>query len=209
MIALVVLALATGVPAPAACAQARAALRQAQRDWFEFKDADFVYFATEAEGRRKSAIAELGRADAAAKHCPKDPTARSRAALHYEMQVVDARRRAAAEGRFPSLPVPPPAASEPAAGCNSPDSPPYPLGSIAPAVTDGARLRLPHGTTAVTVLVGADGAVLGTLVTASSGDPVLDGAVAAATRLVTYAPARVHCRASPGEYRFSYTFPQL
>jgi TonB family protein len=209
MIAALVLALATAAPSPAACSQASAAVRQAQHDWIEFKDADFVNFATEAEGRRKSAIAELARADAAAKHCPRDPTAKARAALHYELRVVDARRRAAAEGRFPSLPVPPPAASEPAAGCSQPDSAPYPLGSISPAATDGARLRLPHGTTIVTVLVGADGSVLGTLVTASSGDPVLDGAVAAAARLVTYAPARVRCRASPGEYRFSYTFPQL
>ncbi|MBV8601102.1 MAG: TonB family protein [Candidatus Eremiobacteraeota bacterium] len=201
-------AVAPATPPPP-CRTATAALRRAESDWTAFRNGDFVDDPAGAEAHRRAAAKELAQADAAAKHCPHDATGAERAGLHYEMQLVEARRRARAQGLpEPVVPPPPPAPAQGNAACAQPDLPPHPLGAISPVVLDQSRLHRPHGTTAITVLVGPGGNVLGTFVAASSGDPVLDQAVSDAARLVAYAPARAGCTPVQGEYRFTYAFPQ-
>ena len=100
-------------------------------------------------------------------------------------------------------------APQPSAACTVPDAQAHPLAPIAPVAPDAQLLRRPHGITAISVLVSAQGEVLGTLTIASSGEPLLDQAVSNAARLVAYAPARVNCAAVEGEYRFTYSFPQF
>ena len=124
-------------------------------------------------------------------------------------ELVDQYTELQAEMRG-GLAVPAPAApAAPApAGCAQPELPPIPRGTISPIVLDRQRLHRTHGATGIAVGVSAEGTVESVLVTMSSGDPVLDDAVASATRLVTFQAARHACRPAPGTYRFSYTFPQ-
>lgn len=227
-----------------ACAAAVAAAQtRAQAAWRAFYNGDFVRAPEAAEEQLRAAKTALAAADRAAAGCRVDDSALSRAQLHFEIDLVDARRSGGKTaslqllagdlkkmsdlgeqperyqldaGRFRelqaetrgtlTLPVPPPAAR---AACAQPDAPPYPLSAIVPGVPNPTLLRNPHGATAVTVLVGPQGNVLSTLTTASSGNASLDRAVESAARLVTYAPARVNCKPVEGDYRFTYTFPQI
>jgi TonB family protein len=249
VIAALAFVLAAAAPA---CMLTPDALHRAQTAWRAFVNADFVNFAPEAEAHRLEAKAQLLRADRAAAECRGDATALPRAELHYEFDLVDARRSAGASAflhllsadlqhlralglskddpaqyesyrrRFAEMQaeqrgrliVPPPAASNASgaasrSGCTQPLTPPVPLGSISPFVLDSTRLRRPHGTTTVAVLVSPSGSASSSVVVMSSGDGLLDQAVQDAARLVRYAPAQRDCIAVGGEYRFTYSFPQF
>jgi TonB family protein len=237
------------------CGVAQAALTDAQSAWQAFKNGDFVEHAAEAEAQFRAAKRDVTASDKAAASCRGDRTAIARAELHFEFDLVDARRNRGSNAslallrgdierlqrlglarnepdrylldvnRFRELqaetrgrvviPVPAlPGTTAPSLpqrnfSCTSPDVPAHPLAPITPAAPDVRLLRRPHGATAVSVLVGAQGEILGTLTIASSGNAELDQAVTNAARLVAYAPARVNCKPVEGEYRFTYTFPQL
>jgi TonB family protein len=230
-----------------ACAAAAAALGRAQLAWREFHNGDFVRAPEAAEAQLRNARASLAAADRDAGSCAGDKTALARLQLHFEIDLVDARRAGGKTGalrtlagdlekmrdlqepaaryqfdagRFRELQaetrgtlvLPAPAAGSvppPREACTQTDTPPYPLSPIVPGVPNPALLRGAHGATGVTVLVGPQGNVLSTFTTASSGSPTLDRAVENAARLVTYAPARVNCKPVEGDYRFTYTFPQI
>lgn len=233
-----------------ACAAAAAALSRAQAAWRQFYNGDFVRAPGTAEAQFRNAKAALGIADRNAAGCRADRTALQRAGLHYEIDLVDARRsggnisalhvlagdlkkmrelglaradparyqldvqrfrevQAETRGTL-VVPAPPARSVRPSTPrCVQQATPPYPLSPIVPGVPSPALLRRAHGATAVTVLVGPQGNVLSTLVTASSGEGSLDQAVENAARLVPYAPARANCKPVEGDYRFTYTFPQI
>lgn len=193
------------------CAAAAAvAVNRAQAAWRAFYNGDFVRAPDAAEAQFRRAKEELARADRDAAKCSNDMTEPARARLHSEIDVVEARRKAAKSGT-PALPAPPIGSASPSmrARCAQPDASPYPLSPIVPGLPDPALLRRPHGATAITVLVGPEGSVLTTLVTTSSGNATLDRTVESAARLVAYAPAKVKCKPVEGSYRFTYTFPQI
>jgi TonB family protein len=233
-----------------ACTAAAAALNRAQAAWRAFRNGDFVRAPDAAENRFRNAKSALATADRHAASCRAGDTALQRVQLHFEFDLVDARRssgktaalqllagdltkmrdlglardeparyRLAVE-RFRELQaetrgtlvLPAPAAGTippVRGGCAQLDVAPYPRSPIVPGIPNPALLHRPHGTTAVAVLVGPGGNVLSTLTTASSGNATLDQAVENAARLVTYAPARVNCKPVEGDYRFTYTFPQI
>ncbi|MGH7659833.1 MAG: TonB family protein [Vulcanimicrobiaceae bacterium] len=233
-----------------ACAAAITALSHAQAAWRAFHNGDFVRAPEAAEAQLRNAKAALASADRNGAACRGDKTALPRVEVHFEIDLVDARRSGGktatlqvlandlktmrdlglageqparyqfdverfrevqAETRGTLILPAPPAGSVPPvrAGCAQPDSQPSPLAPIVPGVPNPAFLRRPHGATAVTVLVGPTGNVLSTFTTASSGNPALDQAVENAARLVTFAPARANCKPVEGDYRFTYTFPQI
>jgi TonB family protein len=245
---------AIALAATTTCGVAQRALSAAQTAWQAFKNGDFVEHAAEAEAQFRAAKHDLAAADNAVASCRGDRTAIARAELHFEFDLVDARRnrgsnaslallrgdverlqrlglarnepdrylldvnrfrelQAETRGRVvipvPALPGTIAPLPQRNLSCTLPDVPAHPLAPITPAAPDVRLLRRPHGAVAVSVLVGAQGEILGTLTIASSGNAELDQAVTNATRLVAYAPARVNCKPVEGEYRFTYTFPQL
>ena len=228
-------------------AAAVAALNRAQAAWRAFYNGDFVRAPETAESQLRQAKTQLSASDRDAAVCRGDDSALARVQLHFEIDLVDARRSGGktaalqllardlkkmsalgletakyqldvqrfrevqAETRGTLL-LPAPAGSPvpPTRGaCAQPDAPPYPLSPIVPGVPNPALLHRPHGATEVTVVVSPGGNVLSTLTTSSSGDAALDLAVERAARLVTYAPARANCKPVEGDYRFTYTFPQI
>lgn len=230
------------------CAAAAAALNRAQAAWRAFYNGDFVRAPDAAEARLREAKSQLAASDRGAAGCRADNTALTRVQLHFDIDLVDARRsggktaalqllagdlkkmrdlglaperyrldvqrfrQVQAETRGTLLLQAPPleSSSLPArASCAQPNTPPYPLSPIVPGIPNPILLHGPHGATAVSVVVGPGGNVLSTLVTASSGDAALDRAVESAARLVTYAPAHASCKPVEGDYRFTYTFPQI
>ena len=201
-------AVAPATPPPP-CRTATAALRRAESDWTAFRNGDFVDDPAGAEAHRRAAAKELAQADAAAKHCPHDATGAERAGLHYEMQLVAARRRARAEGLpEPVVPPPPPAPAQGNGACAQPDLPPHPLGAISPVVLDQSRLHRPHGTTAITVLVGPGGNVSGRSSQRRRGirfSTKPSRMRLAWSRTLPRAPAARRCRASTASHTRSHS----
>lgn len=74
------------------CPSAASALARAQSAWHAFYNGDFVDAAARAEAQFQLAKTQLSLADRSASKCNRDDTALERAELHFEIDVVDARR---------------------------------------------------------------------------------------------------------------------
>lgn len=87
------------------CSIAQHAVADAQTSWQAFKNGDFVNHAAQAEAQFRAAKRDLAAADKAAASCRSDRTAIARRRLHFEFDLVDARRNRRSRGRI-VVPVP-------------------------------------------------------------------------------------------------------